>query len=159
MTKATSPATPSTRPAPTIAASRSVHRKRSDPFPPPGPARVSQTRTVSAAPRRIVTMRASLGLRRSQPRRGRGRTCICVGAGFERFAGKRPHGPYEALERLAQFPSPAQDSCLHSRNGQPHQLSALFERSLVEVAELDSRPNSRRQLTDGKRKHSLGFLL
>ena len=89
---------------------RSVHRKRSDPFPPPGPARVSQTRTVSAAPRRIVTISASLGLRRSQPRRGRGRACVCVGTGFERLAYEGPNGLGEALERLLQFPSPAQDS-------------------------------------------------
>ena len=89
---------------------RSVHRKRSDPFPPPGPARVSQTRMVSAAPRRIVTISASLGLRRGQPRRGRGRACVCVGTGFERLAYKGPHGLCEALERLVQFPSPAQDS-------------------------------------------------
>jgi hypothetical protein len=45
----------------------SVHRKRSDPFPPPGPARVSQTSTVNAAPRRIVTITASLRRRRNQP--------------------------------------------------------------------------------------------
>jgi hypothetical protein len=45
----------------------SGHSKWSDPFPLPGPARVSQTKMVSAAPRRIVTITASLGLRRNQP--------------------------------------------------------------------------------------------
>src|SRR5271154_2920347 len=65
----------------------------------------------------------------------------------------------KALQSLSQFPSPMKQSSLNRVNGNSHDSSGLFRRSLVKLTQLECPPCSVRQLTQSREQNSLPLAL
>jgi len=65
----------------------------------------------------------------------------------------------KALQSLAQFPSPMKQSSLNRVDGNSHDSSGLFRRSLVKLTQLECSPCSVRQLIQSREQNSLPLAL
>src|SRR5580692_10069195 len=65
----------------------------------------------------------------------------------------------KAPQSLAQFSSPMKQSSLNRVNGNSHDSSGLFRRSLVKLTQLECPPRSVRQLIQSREQHSLPLAL